>query len=323
MEWKFPESDDHIPLQINGIERKIFYDPVDTDTLPFFLFPLQKNRERPFQMDFPEGNRTNQLGGYIFHLVQKGFSAADAFQVVTLMNRYIFDQAIPDDLLQSQILNDSTLQKAESLQKETKNQEISPESFSRFLIEKGYSIQYNELLNIVEYDGIPEDLQIKDWMLYTLTDWFGLVPIFVCLIFAGVGFVQLVQRKSLLKVDLDIILLGVYYVLVIFGYLLFEMVPINYRPVLIEGFLEASYPSSTTLLVLSVMPTLYFQAQRRLIKKALRQIICIFSVLFSVFMVIGRLVSGVHWLTDIVGAVLLSSGIFLIYKASVNLLCKE
>ena len=161
------------------------------------------------------------------------------------------------------------------------------------------------------------------WMLYTLTDWLGLVPICVCLIFAGAGFVQLVQRKSLFKVDLDIIMLGAYYVLVIFGYLLFEMMPINYRPVLIEGFLEASYPSSTTLLVLSVMPTLYFQAQRRLNPNALRQTICIFSVLFSAFMVIGRLVSGVHWLTDIVGAVLLSSGIFLIYKASVNLLCKR
>ena len=161
------------------------------------------------------------------------------------------------------------------------------------------------------------------WMLYTLTDWLGLVPICVCLIFAGAGFVQLVQRKSLFKVDLDIILLGAYYVLVIFGYLLFEMMPINYRPVLIEGFLEASYPSSTTLLVLSVMPTLYFQAQRRLNPNALRQTICIFSVLFSAFMVIGRLVSGVHWLTDIVGAVLLSSGIFLIYKASVNFLCKR
>ena len=161
------------------------------------------------------------------------------------------------------------------------------------------------------------------WMLYTLTDWLGLVPIFVCLIFAGAGFIQLVRRKSLFKVDLDILLLGVYYVLVIFCYLLFEMVPINYRPVLIEGFLEASYPSSTTLLVLSVMPTLYFQAQRRLTQNALRQTICIFSVLFSAFMVIGRLVSGVHWLTDIVGAVLLSSGIFLIYKASVNFLCKR
>lgn len=161
------------------------------------------------------------------------------------------------------------------------------------------------------------------WMLYTLTDWLGLVPICVCLIFAGAGFVQLVQRRSIFKVDLDIIMLGAYYVLVIFGYLLFEMVPINYRPVLIEGFLEASYPSSTTLLVLSVMPTLYFQAQRRLNPNALRQTILIFSVLFSAFMVIGRLVSGVHWLTDIVGAVLLSNGIFLIYKASVNFLCKR
>ena len=75
----------------------------------------------------------------------------------------IFDQAIPDDLLQSQILNDSTLQKAESLQKETKNQEISLESFSRFLIKKGYSIRYNELLNIVEYDGIPESIGINDF----------------------------------------------------------------------------------------------------------------------------------------------------------------
>ena len=161
------------------------------------------------------------------------------------------------------------------------------------------------------------------WTLYTLTDWLGLVPIAVCLIFAGAGLVQLVRRKSLFRVDLDILLLGVYYVLVIFYYLMFEMVPINYRPVLIDGFLEASYPSSTTLLVLSVMPTLYFQAHRRLTQNALRQTICIFSVLFSAFMVIGRLISGVHWLTDIVGAVLLSSGIFLIYKASVNFLCKR
>lgn len=172
-------------------------------------------------------------------------------------------------------------------------------------------------------NGWFHQLTGEHWMLYTLTDWLGLVPICVCLIFAGAGFVQLVQRRSIFKVDLDIIMLGAYYVLVIFGYLLFEMVPINYRPVLIEGFLEASYPSSTTLLVLSVMPTLYFQAQRRLNPNALRQTILIFSVLFSAFMVIGRLVSGVHWLTDIVGAVLLSSGIFLIYKASVNFLCKR
>ena len=161
------------------------------------------------------------------------------------------------------------------------------------------------------------------WMLYTLTDWLGLVPIVVCLLFACVGFAQLVQRRSLLKVDLDILLLGVYYVLVIFAYLLFEMIPLNYRPVLIEGILEASYPSSTTLLVLSVMPTLHFQAERRLKNSALRHGIKVLTVLFSVFMVVGRLLSGVHWLTDIVGAILLSDGLFLLYKASVLRFCKE
>mgnify|MGYP004525206693 FL=1 len=161
------------------------------------------------------------------------------------------------------------------------------------------------------------------WMLYTLTDWLGLVPIVVCLLFACVGLAQLVQRRSLLKVDLDILLLGVYYVLVIFAYLLFEMIPLNYRPVLIEGILEASYPSSTTLLVLSVMPTLYFQAKRRLKNSALRHCIKVLTVLFSVFMVVGRLLSGVHWLTDIVGAILLSGGLFLLYKASVLRFCKE
>lgn len=161
------------------------------------------------------------------------------------------------------------------------------------------------------------------WMLYTLTDWLGLVPIVVCLLFACVGFAQLVQRRSLLKVDLDILLLGVYYVLVVFAYLLFEMIPLNYRPVLIEGILEASYPSSTTLLVLSVMPTLHFQAERRLKNSALRHCIKVLTVLFSVFMVVGRLLSGVHWLTDIVGAIFLSGGLFLLYKASVLRFCKE
>ena len=159
--------------------------------------------------------------------------------------------------------------------------------------------------------------------LYTVTDWLGLVPVFVCLMFGGIGFVQLMQRKKLLKVDRDILLLGIYYLLVIFGYLVFEMIPINYRPTLIEGRLEASYPSSTTLLVLSVMPTLVFQTRRRLKNRKGKRIIDIMTVIFSLFMIIGRLVSGVHWLTDIIGSVLFSAGLFCIYRAVVLLYCKE
>ena len=157
---------------------------------------------------------------------------------------------------------------------------------------------------------------------YYITDWLGLVPLFVCMIFGGVGLVQLIKRKSLFKVDFDIILLGVYYGIVIAGYLIFEMIPINYRPILIEGLLEASYPSSTTLLVLSVMPTLIFQTNRRMKSVVIQKVICILSAIFSAFMVIGRLLSGVHWFTDIVGAVLLSAGLFYLYKAGV-LLCEK
>ena len=149
--------------------------------------------------------------------------------------------------------------------------------------------------------------------IYVITDWFGLIPIFVCMMFGGIGLVQLVRRRSLLKVDCDIVLLGVYYVIVIFGYLKFEMIPINYRPILIEGFMEASYPSSTTLLVLSVMPTLSFQVKRRLRNPALSKVICVLVRAFSGFMVLGRLLSGVHWFTDIVGGALLSSGLVMLY----------
>ena len=159
--------------------------------------------------------------------------------------------------------------------------------------------------------------------MYILTDWLGLVPIFVCMIFSGVGFVQLMKRRSLFKVDYDILYLGIYYSIVIFSYLFFEMVPINYRPVLIDGFMEASYPSSTTLLVLSVMPTLVEQTGRRVKSGDARKCINVFAISFCVFMVLGRIVSGVHWITDIVGSILLSAGLFGIYKALVLLGSKE
>ena len=159
--------------------------------------------------------------------------------------------------------------------------------------------------------------------IYTITDWLGLVPICICMIFGGIGCMQLFKRRSLFKVDCDIIFLGAYYICVIFGYLIFEMIPINYRPILIEGLMEASYPSSTTLLVLCVMPTLAEQVNRRSDNETIKKIVKILVISFSVFMVFGRLISGVHWLTDIVGSIMLSVGLFCIYKAVILLCYKE
>ncbi len=155
--------------------------------------------------------------------------------------------------------------------------------------------------------------------LYEITDWLGFVPVIICVCFGFFGLVQLIKRRSLLRVDADIILLGVYYLVVIAAYLFFEAVPINYRPILINGYLEASYPSSTTLLVLSVMPTLKFQIDRRIGNAVVRNAAGMSAALFSVFMVIGRLLSGVHWVTDIVGSILLSAGLFLLYRYVVTL----
>lgn len=153
--------------------------------------------------------------------------------------------------------------------------------------------------------------------LYTLTDWLGLVPIFVCLVFGGIGLCQLIKRKSLLKADRDILWLGAYYIIVIFGYLVFEMLPVNYRPVFIGGRLEASYPSSTALLVLCVMLSLVFQAKRRIKNEAVKRIVCLLAGAFSACMVAGRLAAGVHWFSDIFGGVLLSFGLFYLYKGAV------
>ena len=152
--------------------------------------------------------------------------------------------------------------------------------------------------------------------IYELTDRLGLVPVLVCLGFGFLGFLQLCHRKSLRQVDPDILLLGIYYVAVIFFYLFFEGFPVNYRPILIEGIAEASYPSSTTLLVLSVMPTLVFQADRRLKPEGAKKAVAILTGIFSLAMVIGRLICGVHWLTDILGSVFLSCGLYCLYKSA-------
>ena len=150
--------------------------------------------------------------------------------------------------------------------------------------------------------------------LYTITDWLGLVPIFVGFGFTVFGLYQWIQRKSILKVDFSLLALGIFYIIVLICYILFEYIVINRRPVLIDGFLEASYPSSTTLLVTTVMPPALIQFNKRIKNKFFRCIVAFLIIVFLVLMVIGRLVSGVHWLTDIIGGLLLSIGLISLYR---------
>lgn len=168
-------------------------------------------------------------------------------------------------------------------------------------------------------NGFVHNLTGVHWTLYNITDWLGIVPIFVCIGFGTLGLVQWIKGKSIRKVDRDILIMGMLYIVTIAAYIFFESVVINYRPVLINGCLEASYPSSTTVLVMCVMPTAIMYFGSRIKNKVLRNIVAAAIILFIVFMVIGRLVSGVHWFTDIVGGTLLSAGLVILYRAIVCL----
>lgn len=149
--------------------------------------------------------------------------------------------------------------------------------------------------------------------LYTVTDWLSLIPLGIVFGFGCLGLYQWIARKSFLRVDRDILILGGFYVAVMGAYLLFEVVVLNFRPVLINGILEASYPSSTTMLALCVMPTAAMQLGARIKTGWLRRASLAGIALFTVFMVVGRMLSGVHWLTDIIGGVLLSAALVTAY----------
>lgn len=153
--------------------------------------------------------------------------------------------------------------------------------------------------------------------LYVITDWLGLFPVAVGFAFGLLGLKQLLQRKRLQLVDPDILALGAFYLLVI-G--MFEKLALNYRPVHIQGILEASYPSSTTLLTLCVMGTARMQLKRRIRRPWLQKNLLWAVDLFTGFMVTGRLFSGVHWRTDIVGGIFLGARLLLLYRWAAELL---
>lgn len=162
-------------------------------------------------------------------------------------------------------------------------------------------------------NGFVHSLTGVNMTLYNITDWLGLVPIAFVFGFALFGLIQWIGRKSLCKVDYSIFVLGGFYIVVMAVYLLFETVVINYRPVLIDGYLETSYPSSTTMLVLCVMPTALMQLKSRIKNNVFRKMVTVTIFGFTAFMVIGRLISGVHWISDIIGGGLLSSGLVTMY----------
>lgn len=139
----------------------------------------------------------------------------------------------------------------------------------------------------------------------------------IVLLFGVIGIKQLIERKSLWKVDHGILLLAVFYVFLAAFYELFEVVVVNYRPILEDGELAASFPSSHTMLICSIVGSAMVLVYRMLTNKVVRNAVEIIGGIILILAVIGRLLAGVHWFTDILGGVLLSAALVMFYDASV------
>ncbi len=150
--------------------------------------------------------------------------------------------------------------------------------------------------------------------LYHVTDWLSLIPLACMMGFAILGMMQWLQRKHIKYVDFSLLALGGFYVVVLAVFLLFEVLAVNYRPILIQGCLEPSYPSSTTLLSMCILPTTCVQLSHRCKQ---RWLILALRALLA-FMVLGRFLSGVHWFSDIIGGALLSTAFVELYRASLS-----
>ena len=155
---------------------------------------------------------------------------------------------------------------------------------------------------------------------YKLTQILGYLSIVIALVFAEEGIEQLVRRKSFKAVDGELVVTGCLYVLTAIVYLFFEVVKVNCRPVIMPGDTapEASFPSSHTVLACVILVGAAIFCVRYLANKKLARILAIAFAATAGVTVLGRILAGVHWFTDIIGGLLISAALIAAYAAALD-----
>lgn len=153
--------------------------------------------------------------------------------------------------------------------------------------------------------------------LYKLTEVLGILAILTALSFVVIGILEWMARKSFHRIDPAIRRICVIYILVVILYGLFEVVVVNCRPVIMPGSVqpEASFPSSHSMLATAVMGTAVIGWQKILKKSRMRLILQTAALVILALTVVGRLISGVHWFSDIVAGLLYGLTLVSLYRA--------
>lgn len=148
---------------------------------------------------------------------------------------------------------------------------------------------------------------------YNITNCLGIISIIIALAYVLIGLIQLVKRKNVFKVDKEIIALGIFYVILAALYIAFEIFIVNYRPILMDGELEASYPSSHTMLTIFICGSAILINSKLFNDNKIPKITNVVALILMIVTVIGRLLSGVHWFTDILGGIIIASALLMSY----------
>lgn len=168
------------------------------------------------------------------------------------------------------------------------------------------------MVGFADINKLFHNLIGSNMAIYKITEVLGYIPIVMALVYVFIGLKQLIKGKSLLKVDKEIYVLALFYILVVGVYVFFEKFIVNYRPILIDGVLEASYPSSHALMSICLCGSSII-INKKLFKNKLGDIENILSVILILLIVAGRIISGVHWFTDILGGIIISSALLVIF----------
>ena len=144
-------------------------------------------------------------------------------------------------------------------------------------------------------------------VLHNISEYAGYIPVLFALFFALMGAGQALKHKSFKRVDNVLFFLAGYYVIVGFVYLIFEKFCINVRPIMLDGEWEASYPSSHTLFSITLSASAILVNDIFYAKAKWRRPMNVLAYIFMLSVPVLRLFSGVHWLSDIVGGVIISA----------------
>lgn len=173
------------------------------------------------------------------------------------------------------------------------------------------------LVGFADINRLFHNLIGSNMIIYKVTEFLGYIPIVMALVYVFIGLKELIERKSLLKVDREFYILALFYVLVVGVYVFFEKFIVNYRPILIDGVLEASYPSSHTLMSICLCGSSII-INKKIFKNKFGDVENILSVILILLIVIGRIISGVHWFTDILGGIIISSALLVIFYSLIS-----